>query len=290
MPSILTFSGISETGPVREDNQDSILVPESIAPDEIIPQTGDPQGPSIAEGALFALADGMGGYEAGGLASTLAIQALHDTFYYHPNGHPAGTLKRGVEAANLAVCNEANRKNITRMGTTILAGTVSGGQLHLVHVGDSRAYLVRGGSATCLTQDHTVVGDLLRMKVITPAQVRGHARRSILTRALGLTLFVQPDVLSIDLRPGDRVILCSDGLWAVVEDEEIARMGASTASITELCRGLADLALANGTDDNLSVVAVDVHDLDQRPKTGKISGGWLNRMFSRHARGKQGML
>ncbi len=291
---MLSFSGLTEIGPVREENQDAILLPFGPCP------------PGM--GPLFALSDGMGGYAQGGLASNLALGALLQTFY-HTNGNGSTaqsnqrrdlrrTLQRGIEAANLAVIHEAHRQNIPRMGTTLTAVapdiTPGSRRLYLAHVGDSRAYLIRAGSATCLTQDHTVVGDLVRMRILHAGQVRGHARRSILTKAVGLDMFIQPDVFTINLQPGDRLVLCSDGLWSVMEDEEIAGISAGcqgSQSMKALCRALIDLALERGTDDNVSVIGVDVQDItegkpDEASNNGQAAKGWLGKLWGR----KGGML
>jgi len=155
----------------------------------------------------------------------------------------------------------AQRLGAVRMGTTLTAVTVVGSHLHVAHVGDSRAYLIRDNRAQCITDDHTRVGEMVRMKVIPPDKVRAHAQRSILTKGLGLTLFVQPDITQVTLRDGDRLVLCSDGVWSVVEDQEFAQQATSARDTTGLSQGLIDLALERQSDDNLSVVAIHLHHL-----------------------------
>ena len=248
------FAGLSETGPVREDNQDSYYLPELAS--------------TAGVGPIFALADGMGGYAQGGLASSLALKALLTAYQQNGSGKPAGALKRGVEMANNSVCAEASKLGVSRMGTTLTAGAIYGSTLYVAHVGDSRAYLVRGGKAEILTQDHTVVGDLLRMKVIKPEQVRTHARRSILTKAIGMALFVQPDIFSVELHAGDRIVLCTDGCWAAIEDEALTQLTSCAASAEEICQSLVKHALDEGSDDNISVVAVHVQALAPAPENG----------------------
>ena len=212
-------------------------------------------------GYLFAVADGMGGYAHGGMASNMAIQALFEAFYTQSGRPPSRALASGVETANLNVFQTAQKLNAGRMGTTLTAAGIRGRQLFLAHVGDSRAYLIRHGQATCLTRDHTAVGDLVRMKVITPDRIRTHAQRSILNRAVGLTLFVQPDLTDLTLQEGDRLVLCSDGLWSVVEDEDFGRYASKAPTAAELSDQLVARALENGTDDNVSAVSVFVHSL-----------------------------
>jgi protein phosphatase len=240
----LESSGLSVTGPVREDNQDSILVPNGSAP--------------ALPGFLFAVADGMGGYSYGGMASKLAVDALLDRVQEAPSA-PDKALRGGLEAANLGVYKAAQKLGAGRMGTTLTGAYVIGEFLHLVHVGDSRAYLVRDGKASLLTSDHTVVGDMVRSKLIPPDRMRTHAQRSILTRAVGLGLFIQPDQARIKIQPDDRIILCSDGVWSVVQDEEFARCSRDAADTRILSERLVDLAIEHQTDDNCSVVAFHVH-------------------------------
>jgi PPM family protein phosphatase len=270
---IIDYYGMSETGPIREDNQDSIHLPDQLN--------------NLYPGILFGVADGMGGFSHGGLASALALEALYTV--YSQNGQPKKiqqTLNRGIEAANLAVVNEAHRLAINKMGTTLTAlvfdplgnnGTQN--KLHIAHIGDSRAYLIRNGKVECLTNDHTVVGDLLRMRVITQDQVRTHARRSILTRAIGLALFIQPEFTAIQLHEDDRILLCTDGLWAAIHDEEFSRISHNEMNMENLCKNAINQALENGSDDNLSIIAIHVKTLPP-VKNGKANPSWLQRIFS----------
>jgi protein phosphatase len=238
-------SGLSVIGPVREDNQDSILLPDATLP--AIP------------GSLFAVADGMGGYAHGGMASHLALETLFSALHERPHDKPDKALRRGVEAANIGIYKVAQHIGAGRMGTTITAAYIMGNLLHLAHVGDSRAYLVRQDKVTCLTTDHTVVGDMVRARLLTPEKVRTHAQRSILTRALGMTLFVQPDVEQFKLQNDDRLILCSDGVWSALQEEEIAHIARQSHAANELGQKLIDLAIENGTDDNCSTVVLHIH-------------------------------
>lgn len=273
-PMIINYFGMSEIGPIREDNQDSIYFPDQ----------SDISHPSF----LFGVADGMGGFSHGGLASSLALEALNSVYSQNGNAKKIQqTLSRGIEAANLAVVNEAQRRSITRMGTTLTAlafdpveNNLTTNKLHIGHIGDSRAYLIRNEKVECLTNDHTVVGDLLRMRVLTPDQVRTHARRSVLTRAIGLALFIQPDFTTIPLQEDDRVILCTDGLWAAVEDAEFAQISANEDNMQNLCKNAMNLALENGADDNLSIIGIHVKSLSQPEATNK-NPGWFERVFSR---------
>lgn len=237
--------GLSVTGPVREENQDSILLP----------------GPRASQfpGSLYAVADGMGGYSHGELASSLAIQHMLQTVRDGDTiTSPVKTLQRGLETANFEIYKTAQQLGAGRMGTTLTAAYIAGNQLYMLHVGDSRAYLMRGDKLSCITNDHTMVGDLVRSRLITPEQLRVHAQRSVLTRSVGLALFVQPDINIHKLQIGDKLILCSDGLWSVMEDAEIGQIAGSSASSQGLAEELVELALSRGTDDNCSAVAIQL--------------------------------
>jgi protein phosphatase len=243
----IEFSGQSHTGPVREDNQDNIRLPDARL--------------SAERGCLYAVADGMGGYAHGRLASTLALDKLFEAFYGAHALPAPRALRRGVQAANLGVYKAAQSLGAGRMGTTLTAASVIGRTLYLAHIGDSRAYLIRSARARCLTEDHTTVGDLVRLKVLAPDKVRTHAQRSVLTKGIGLGLFVQPDLTEHTLREGDQLILCSDGVWSVIEDDEFAELAAEARSAHELSTTLIDLALARQTDDNVSAITVYIHSL-----------------------------
>ncbi|MGO8692920.1 MAG: PP2C family protein-serine/threonine phosphatase [Rectinemataceae bacterium] len=239
----IDFCGDCDIGTVREENQDSIRLP-------------DPRLP-LERGLLFGLADGMGGCAHGKLASSLALDVLFEHFYGVASSIPR-SLGRGIETANTRVFKTAQALGPARMGTTLTAAGIRGDELCVGHVGDSRAYLVRDGTATCLTNDHTDVGELVRMRVLAPDRVRTHDRRSLLNRAVGLGLFVRPDLRRIRLRDGDRIVLCSDGLWSVVEDEELASMSAGADTAECSTKRLVEAALRRGSDDNISVIVVHV--------------------------------
>ena len=172
----------------------------------------------------------MGGYAHGGVASLLALESFSDTLASQNGASISKALQRGVEAANLKVYQKAQQLGAGRMGTTLTAAYVLGDMLHLAHVGDSRAYLIRDGRATCLTADHTAVGDMVRAKILSPDKIRTHAQRSVLNKAIGIGLFVQPDIIQQKLREDDRLVLCSDGVWSVIEDDDFARVAAEKAS------------------------------------------------------------
>ena len=258
-------SGLSHIGHVREENQDTIRLPE-----------GQDGSGLDGKGLLFALADGMGGYALGTLASQMALDILYKTHDEAPKTPSLKTLKTGIETANLNIYKEAQRRGVGRMGTTLTAAMFSGSSLFLGHVGDSRAYLVRGGRASSITNDHSMVGDLVRMKVLPPEKVSTHAQRSILTKAVGLGLFIQPDLTRLDLQTGDRLIICCDGVWSVIRDEEFSQLAAEHQDVSKLSQVLIDLALDRKTDDNVSVIAIRVNALPRPNGNGHGSARWYH--------------
>jgi PPM family protein phosphatase len=244
--SIITAHGQSHTGNVRSDNQDAIQLVEP--PDEMVFQQ---------YGALYGVADGMGGYEHGGVASALALETFVRTFYSSGSGKPQQNLRRSIQDANLAVYQAAQKLG-ARMGTTLSIINLVGQQLHIAHIGDSRVYLVRDRKARCLTNDHTAVGDLVRMRILSPDKVRTHERRSILQKALGVSLFVQSDITSCPIQKDDFLILCSDGVWAYVEDDEFAEVVQAAHHPERISQMLIEHALERESDDNLSALVVHV--------------------------------
>jgi serine/threonine protein phosphatase PrpC len=261
--------GLSVVGPVREDNQDSIHLPDLENP--------------IGSGLLFAVADGMGGYAHGGVASLIALEALTNSLItQNGNTSISKALRSGIEMANLHVYQKAQQLSAGRMGTTLTAAYVLGNVLYLAHVGDSRAYLIRNGHATLLSADHTTVGDMVRSKLLSPDKIRTHAQRSVLTKAIGISLFVQPDISEHRLQDGDHLILCSDGVWSVIQDEDFARVVSDIPSVEGISQRLVDLAIQNETDDNASVVVFHVNKLsvdstNQKTKNRK-SINWFENL------------
>jgi PPM family protein phosphatase len=236
-------SGMSVVGLVREDNQDAIHIHDIRFDSE--------------QGQLYAVADGMGGYSLGEIASKMALDSVINALFSQGNPNP-NALKSGIENANIQVYNAALQKGVGRMGTTITVAFIQGDTLHLGHVGDSRAYLIRQGQAFCLTVDHTAVGEMVRAKILPPNKIRTHANRSVLTRAVGIGLFVKPDLSRHKLQEGDRIILCSDGVWSVIEDDEFAIVS-NHHPVEKISQTLVELALHRGSDDNASVVAFQIN-------------------------------
>jgi PPM family protein phosphatase len=227
-----TFGDRTDVGRGRPENEDSHLV--------------DP------EDGLYAVADGMGGHRAGEVASATAIDALKTAFL------GGQRLDQAVSAANAAVFARAAQDAALRgMGTTLTAIALEDSTALLGHVGDSRAYLMREGAVTQVTEDHSLVEQLVREGRLTPEEAQNHPQRAIITRALGIDPDVQVDTYRIDLKPGDRLLICSDGLTNMLSDDTIAQTLRRHADPQQAADTLVDMANQAGGDDNITVVLVD---------------------------------
>ncbi len=223
----------------------------------------------LADEQLFAVADGVGGHQAGEVASQTSVETLLRTF--NDGDHTTEGLVVAVEAANQAVWQLAQGSREKRgMGTTLtaLALVQENGeeQLALINVGDSRAYLLQQGELIQLTEDHSLVEELVRDGKLTPAEAQVHPQRSIITRALGMEPVIQVDSWEITPYTGDRILLCSDGLTNELSDDRIASTLRQLADPQEAAHDLVRQARAAGGSDNITVVVVDVVDDDDRSK------------------------
>lgn len=267
--TLLVGVGISDTGTQSGDNQDAYRM-------------ADASGGDSRLRTLFAVADGMGGLLHGRFASTVALQLFFESFLRDSRSTAERALRRSAEEAHFGLQQAMQQLGIPRMGTTLTAACVEGSRVSLVHIGDSRAYLIRGGRAVCLTHDHSTAGELVRMRILAPEKIRGHARRSELTKGLGLGLFAQPDIHRVAVRGGDRIVLCTDGIWSVVEDEELAETSSAWESPLEFGRTLVDLAMERGSEDNVSAIVIHLNQTPSgNPAEGRRAGGLLGRLLGR---------
>ena len=214
--------------------------------------------PNLLEqkGYLYAVADGMGGEAGGQQASTLAIKALVTEYYRDPEPDVGRSLWRAVRAANQSVYRKArSTPALARMGTTLTAAVVRGEDLVVAHVGDSRAYLIRNNDIRQLTRDHSWVADAMRAGTLSAEEARNHPNRNILTRALGSEPEVEVDVVREKLRPGDRVLLCSDGLTNLVGDGEILQKVQKQGPL-KAPDALIALANERGGHDNITAMVI----------------------------------
>lgn len=230
----ISFGSRTDVGHVREHNEDSLI---TIAP-------------------LFAVADGMGGHEAGEVASEITVNTLAELAPKHLD---AEALTEAVEAANLNVI-KAPRQGIGRegMGTTLTAAMLEGERLLIAQVGDSRAYLLHKGSLQQITRDHSLMADLIEAGQITPEEAKVHPNRSVITRAIGSDVHMRPDIFELNVDPGDRILLCSDGLSAMVSDHAIKAIMSRQKTPQGCADELVEAALENGGVDNVTVIVIDV--------------------------------
>ena len=208
---------------------------------------------------LYLVADGMGGHVAGQLASQLAANRTVEALRKVAGADASLTekLRYCVAAANHKIFATAQSKpEVAGMGTTLVALLAGAGHIALAHVGDSRAYLVRGGRIRQLTDDHSLVAELVRRREVTPSAARGHPQRHVLTRALGVRRQVEADLAELTPMAGDLVVLCSDGLTGHVQDAEIAAIVAQEPDLAASCERLIDLANSRGGEDNVTVAIV----------------------------------
>jgi len=223
----------TDIGKVRDGNEDSFLV----------------------EPPLYAVADGMGGHRGGEVASQLALETVETLARSGKD-----TLAEQVRAANRAVYETAQRdRAVTGMGTTLTAARIVDGAAHLAHVGDSRAYLQRGGSLRRLTHDHTLVNRMVEAGEITSDEAAVHPHRNVLTRALGTEPDVKVDVEEVVLMDGDRLLLCSDGLFGMVNEDQIQAILEAEPDPQKTADRLVRAANRAGGVDNITVVIVDAH-------------------------------
>jgi serine/threonine protein phosphatase PrpC len=228
MPSVpvAEHAALSDVGRARDANEDSCL----------------------ERPPLFAVADGMGGAQAGEVASRIAVETL-------AGASNADDLRRAVEEANSRIHESATEdRGRAGMGTTVTAAWVDPGTVTLAHVGDSRAYRLRDGALEQLTEDHSLVAGLVRMGTITPAEAEDHPQRSVILRAVGVERHVEVDVDEHETASGDVYLLCSDGLSGMVRDEVIEATLALDAPLDAIAGMLIELANASGGRDNITAV------------------------------------
>ncbi len=239
----MNWSKQSHVGLARKNNEDYSCVCDDIS--------------------LLAVADGMGGHKAGEIASKLALDAL--TSFLRENTavldeDPAEALKMAFRHANSMVLGYArvDGEKFRGMGTTITAVLPRGNQIYIAHVGDSRAYLVRGKEIKLLTSDHSLVNELLKNGSLTQEEAINHPQRNVLTRAIGTSPEVQVDVNNEPVDKGDIVILCTDGLSNFVSLDEIKQMAGEKEPLGEKAKSLIEQALRRGGDDNITVVLYQI--------------------------------
>ena len=245
----IEFAEATDCGPVRPHNED--YVGHSIP--------GDEQQARV-RGWLFTLADGVGGQERGEVASQMAVETVLAEYDKSPAGeNPSARLTRAVQTANTAVYEAAHGG----IASTLVTCALRYDRATIAHVGDSRCYLIRNGKPHLLTRDHTVANDQLRLGVFTEQVARRIVTKHVLSRSIGVNMFVAPEISEHSVRQGDLLLLCSDGLHGAVADAEIARIATSpNLSLQQAVSQL--IAIANRSDggDNVSVQLIRIKDVE----------------------------
>jgi serine/threonine protein phosphatase PrpC len=253
----LRVGRLTDVGQVRQLNEDSLLTLEL---GRVHRSMGTPVG-------LYVVADGMGGHSAGDVASGLATNALaqHATITLLPIEIDSASsvpdmdtwLREAVNVANATV-HEQRKLAGTNMGTTLVMAYVANGQAHVAHVGDSRAYLINAAGIQQVTIDHSLVQRLVDTKQLTPEEARVHPQRNVIYKNLGDRSSVAPDITHVELQPGDRLLLCSDGLSTEIEDQAIHQIVMAATSPQDACRQLTAAANAAGGRDNITTIIVQM--------------------------------
>jgi PPM family protein phosphatase len=234
----LDIGAATDVGKVRDHNEDGYIVDENLS--------------------LVAVADGMGGHRGGEVASAVALDAFHAAFM------DTGGLRDAVLAANDAVLDRASdEQDLRGMGTTLTAGVLGeDGTMLMAHVGDSRAYLARGGELARLTTDHSLVEELMLAGELTAEEAERDPRRSQITRHIGMERDLEVDMYPTPLEPGDRLVICSDGLNTMLSDGEVAEIVCGGGDPGKVAKQLVDAANKAGGLDNITVVVIDIVDDD----------------------------
>ena len=236
------FGSRTDVGCVRAHNEDSLVVTPP----------------------LFVVADGMGGHAAGEVASEIAVTTIAEKAPTHAD---ANALGEAVCAANAAILRGVEEgRGRKGMGTTCTAAILEGERLVLAQVGDSRAYLLHGGRMQQLTRDHSLMADMIEAGQLTPEEARVHPQRSVITRALGSDPNTQPDLYEINVETGDRLLLCSDGLYSMLRYCEIEKTLSDMTDPQRCATQLVNQAIAAGGHDNITVIVVDATGLAEKKR------------------------
>jgi protein phosphatase len=254
----LTHAGATDVGRKRTHNEDAYLL--------------------LPEESLFCVADGMGGHASGEVAARIAVEEMAEffrttgrdedatwPFRLDPaRGYDENRLLCGVKLANLRIFERAaSDQRLRGMGTTIVALSLprAGDEVLIGHVGDSRAYLLRGGTLRQLTEDHSLLNDYKKSRALTPEEIEAFPHKNVIVRALGMREVVEVDVQRLALGPGDTLLLCSDGLSGMVPDDRIAEViRGHPKDLRGAAQALVDAANEGGGQDNVTCVLVQVLD------------------------------
>jgi len=256
----------------REENEDALFA------GDLVPAGGGALGTEAVR--LVAVADGMGGYQRGEVASAIAIETLRNVLAETDTSDAAAALKQAFRRANQAIfADSAANGAPEEMGTTLVAGLLRGKYATIANVGDSRAYLVRADRLTQITKDHSLVEEEVAQGALTPEQAQRSPHRNILTHALGNKERLEgklPNIFELTLLPEDRLLLCSDGFHGVVPEADMVGVLLTTEA-ADAAKRLVNLAVERGTTDNVSAVVVEAQptrvSVISRPEVTMVGGG-----------------
>ena len=270
MPMKITSCGITDVGQKRQNNEDNFLINDEVN--------------------LYVVADGMGGHVGGEFASQIAVTTIEEVIQNvevdpeatRPDWGALGSsvaiagekLKYAIRLAGKRIFDRTNDEPELRgMGTTTVAMLFDRNRVFLAHVGDSRAYLIRGTTVAQVTEDHSLVNEQIRLGLITREAARNHKLKNIITRSVGYQEDVEIDTIVRPVEKGDRFVLCSDGLSNLVDENEILEVIGSTPSAEAAAQKLIDMANGRGGDDNITVIIAQVDELDPEPELSVAGEG-----------------
>ncbi len=245
-------AGLTHTGMLREHNEDDYMLPAETDATFL-----------VEKGHLYVLADGMGGHQKGEVASAVTVQAVPSEYYA---SIPALRGNNTEEAIVEALSNAIAKANIKVMdateggGTTVVSAVLYGDQLVMMNVGDSRAYLLRNGELRLISRDHSLVSRLVEMGKITAKEALSHPRRNVLYQALGQGSDLEIHIFTEKLQLNDTIILCSDGLWGEITEDDIKKVLKSSVSPRAAVKMLVDMANEAGGPDNITVIIIQTSD------------------------------
>ena len=234
---------ITDIGRKRQLNQDFIYLSET--PIGNLPN-------------VFIVADGMGGHNAGDYASRYAVETVVEEIGASFEKNPVKIMGRAIDKANAMIRQKAREDvSLNGMGTTMVIATCMGKYLEVANVGDSRLYVVHENRIEQVTQDHSLVEEMVRMGGIDRASARNHPDKNIITRAIGARDYIEADFFNLELQTGDMILLCSDGLTNMIEDDIIYRILTNGRSLKNRVEELVETANQNGGKDNISVIVIE---------------------------------
>lgn len=240
---MLKSYAITDIGQKRQLNQDFIYLSET--PIGNLPN-------------VFIVADGMGGHNAGDYASRYAVETVVEEIGASFEKNPVKIMGRAIDEANTLIRRRAQEDiSLNGMGTTMVIATCMGRYLEVANVGDSRLYVIHPDKIEQITQDHSLVEEMVRMGGIDRASARNHPDKNIITRAIGARDYVEADFFNLELQTGDIILLCSDGLTNMVEDEIIYRILTNDKRLKDRVEELVETANQNGGKDNISVIVIE---------------------------------